>query len=103
MIPHEGQLKGAATNRRKAEERSRHVLDRVNAGASHAEIATELGVKVRTVSTIVLRARVRLSEPRGTSGVVRVGQLPAGPMADRRTKRNRSRSEIRRHAIEGES
>lgn len=95
MITHEAQTKGAATNRAKGEERARRILARVNAGATHAEIAAEEGVNVTTVKTIVLRARRRLGVE-----VVRVGQRPAGPMADRRTKRSRDRSTRERKARE---
>lgn len=83
--------RGAAANREKAMERSRTVLRRLDEGATHAELAVELGVGVDSVRTIAQRARARLGVP-GPRSVVRVGQLPAGPMADRRTKRNRSRA-----------
>ena len=35
--------------------------------------------------------------------VARVGRLPAGPMGDRRTRRDRDRSSVKRHAIEDQS
>lgn len=93
--------RGAEANRQKAMQRSQLVVERLAQGASHATLAVELGVSVGSVRTIAQRARQRLgvTPPRQ---VVRVGQLPAGPMADRRTKRLKDRGSVERAAVEGQ-
>lgn len=77
--------------------------------------ATEgLRERVRTGQKLTARDHVEISKLAGRDGswntlgdyhrvvaqIARVGQLPAGPMADRRTKRNRDRGSQRRAAIE---
>lgn len=103
MIQHEAQKKGAAANREKARPRDLIVLGLIAGGKSYAQIAEVLDVKPDNVRTIVLRARQRLALKMAASargyGVVRVGQRPAGPMADRRTKRNRSRGAREQSAL----
>lgn len=59
MMSHEGQLKGAATNRRKALERDKMVLACLEDGWTYARIADHFGLKLTTVPTVILRARRR--------------------------------------------
>jgi len=91
------------STKQRAADRDKRILAALSNGATYDELATEYGIARDSVRTIAYRARKRANLTRvwvAPAPVVRVGQLPAGPMEDRRTKRNRDRSSVERHAVD---